>query len=235
MISYPFPHFVIRNFLPDHTFRAIYDSYPGDDIFLDAKSSSKSRKIVEETDDKFQQILDANQNLRHLFDATQGKAFQEIILKKYLNHIKKLGGDLSTAVISPQMDITRATAGYTRSVHLDRTHHIVSSMLYLNSTKDIGGEGGDLCLHDIKRNTNVFDVFPKNEDCPIVKKIKTERNLYICWLGCHLGYHSIVPLTKTNGYRKSIYIAINDDINSVWKNQNIKVLSEERRQQFINE
>ena len=235
--TYPFPHFVIYDFLPQHIYHEMHAQYPGDDVFESAKSSSKARKIIESSDPKFQQlILKKADKIRELFEITQTREYQNLFLQKYDKHLAQLGADLSASLLHSQMDITRATTGYQRSVHLDRTTHIISSMLYINSTDDYEGEGGDLCLHELKNNTNdIYDVFPEDKDVPIVKRLQTKGNMFVCWVGCHIGYHSVIPITKSNGYRKFIYIAINDKNDTVWNKINIKVLSDERRQKFINE
>jgi hypothetical protein len=229
----PFPHGMIDNFLPEEFFKELMSSFP-DEAFERGKFSSKARQIIENDTPAFEECM-VSSSWKTLREVVNSAEHQQLMLGHYWDHIKKNGGTIERSdLFSTKFDISRANVGYQRSVHLDRRTHVVNSFIYLNTTEAYKGEGGDLLLHDYTGPDEIFDVFPPQEVTPVAKVIPTGGNRFVSFLATSRSYHSVVPITKSNGYRKFVYIATDArGIEDAWPTTTI--YSQDRRLAFINQ
>lgn len=234
----PFPHIIIDDFLPENLVDRILEEFPGDKFFEGGSTTSMGRKIL--TDNKkhgnnngWAELLLRSPAIRMMHQNMTGEIYKQILLDKFKEVIPFVGGSLENVEnYESQCDWSRAGEGYVRSIHLDREYHVISSMLYFNSTEDYRGIGGDLLMHRHK-DGELLEKFPRDEDMILSKRVPTEKNRYIIWLGCPGHYHSVDPIMRADGYRKFVYIAINDPDELTWPRQ--KVSFPDMKKRFLNQ
>jgi len=228
----PFPHFVIKDFFSlDHLFN-IRESFPKSRI-KQAKMTSKSRYTIIHGSEHFRNLMQENLVWNRLYEQMSSEIYKRVIKNKY-RETGNFAGDLSNIELKPQMDITFAKSGYTRSVHLDRGFHFFNSFIYLNGRDDFGGEGGELQFHKITKTEELYDKFPDDNLIESTKVIEVESNTFVGFFCCPWSYHSVIPMKGNTGTRDFIYCALNEaNEKNLWPEA--VVLSEERRKKFISE
>jgi len=232
----PFPYLMIDNFFPEEMMESLLKTFPDDTFFYDAKISSQNRKIIEREIDtnKFRDIF-LNPCWNQLNEVINAPKFKKTLLNVFYKQLVKNGAELDpNDEITTQFDVTRATKGYARGTHLDRRNHLVNCFFYFNSNEEYQGEGGDLLLQRAKNILEVPDKFPDPSEVETVKVIPTAKNRFISFCATSSSYHAVTRITKAKGYRKFIYIAINNSSKEdVWPPT--QVVSEKRRLEFINQ
>ena len=136
--------------------------------------------------------------------------------------------------------------GYVKSPHLDRRDHLIHMLFYPSSSPS---KGGEICLHELKNKSFLFDVFPSKQSLRIKKKFKAYNNSCIIILNVPWAYHSVsvykslvnrkylymvydFPITKPGSIPKNRKAGFNE--NNFWKND-VKVKSLQRKKIFFAE
>ncbi len=244
----PFPHFIIKDFLPKETLEKLNKSLPefnnvnkNQIIF---QSSSETKKTIMPDSKIFKNLLkikifkNTNDNL---------KKIKPIILKKFENEIQKnVSKEFVKSKIRYNMNFALMKKGYVKSPHLDRRDHLISGIYY--PTSEIN-KGGNLQMYRVIKKGQTYDVFPSKKNLKIEKNYKINKNFCVFFLNVPWAYHAV---SKYNGNsdRKYFYIDYDFDIknssslsknrkkglnqNSFWKNQ-VKVKSTSRKKNFFTE
>ena len=167
----------------------------------------------------------------------RGISVREALVDKFRPETVEAGGTLpASSDWQAKYDIACAGLGYARNCHLDRRHHFVAMLLYLNSSDDadFAGKGGDFLLVSTQNRTAPFDKFPAVTDADIAKSVKPKANRFVAFLNTSWAYHGITPITKADGFRKFLYMAIETPgLDDIWPAT--YVADEKRRQAFLSQ
>lgn len=240
IINSPYPLFMLTEFLDKELHKNLKKSFPSkEDLIAKGISSSKNRY----------NFMRGSNNQKVLIDSSSSWAlFDEYIknnfIKDMLGFIKeKYSFDyeniLKNTNLECHYDISRAEAGYVRSCHIDRRHHLMSFLYYLNDQNEYKGKGGNFISYEVERPSgkdNIYDVFPDPKNIKSKKVIRPKENSLVGFINVKNAYHGVSKMTDSVSDRMFLYISIDSvDKQPIWKNENIKVLSEKRRQDFLNE
>ena len=236
----PYPFFVIDNFLKKELHANLKRSFPSNkDLLKVGAVSSKNRY----------NFMRGSCEQAHLINSSSAwKLFDDYIkvnfIKDMLDFVQENFGLNYSSMLENKglvchYDISRASSGYSRSCHIDRRHHLMSFLYYVNDQKEYKGEGGDFLVYDVENKQNIneaFDVFPDHSTIRAVKTIRPEENCLIGFVNFQNSYHGVSKMKNNVSDRMFLYISIDSiDKKPIWENENIKVLSEQRRQDFLNE
>lgn len=244
----PFPHLIIKNFLPKKNFLDLnktlpcFDELVGKDIFKQSNSDTKRSVFFES--EFFSNILRKEKKFSETI-----KNFQRIekaINKKFKDEISKfveLNFSKSKTKFSCSLSVSKK--GYVKSIHIDRREHKFAILYYPQIQKNSGGE---LCLWSIKKR-GVYDVFPNKKDLLISKIIKATPNTCVITLNTPSAYHSVKKY-KGKIERKYIYAVYDfpshnknyklasrikgNNENNYWK-EKVKIFSKKRFKKFFTE
>jgi len=248
LYTYPFPHILIKNFLPIKLFNEFSKLLPSyyeleeKNVFTQSMSGTKKGVFYESS--FFKKIYSKNKNFRSVI-----KIFKEIeneTNNKFKKEIKKnVEEKYSNLKTTFSCSISSSVKGYLKSPHIDRREHKFNFLYYSNIQKKRGGE---VCLWHSKKN-KIYDVFPSKKKVKKIKKIAAIPNSCLIMLNTPFAYHSVNKYTgskerkyfyavydfpaHTNNYKLKERKKGNND-NSYWINQ-VKVFSKKRRQNFISE
>ena len=244
----PFPHIIIKNFLPKKILNKLNKILPDyDDIDernVIFQSLSKTKKTVMPDSKVFKNLLkkkifkEVNDNL---------KKIKPTILKKFNNEISKnVNPNFLNTKIKYNMNFGLMIKGYLKSAHLDRRDHLISGIYYPISKKN---KGGNLQLCGTVGKKKSFDVFPSKKNLKIVKNYRINKNFCVFFLNVPWAYHAV---SKYNGETDRKYFYIDYDfnvkessslsknrkkgsnLNSLWKIP-VEVKSLSRKETFFNE
>ena len=114
--------------------------------------------------------------------------------------------------LSLHFDISIASEGYVREIHLDMSHRFLNFLIYFENSEDVGGEGGELCLY--------------NNDLSLYNVSKPKDNKAIFFFSTPQSWHSVNKMINTKKWRKFIYGGYSCSFQSfknvgVWKNQSV--------------
>lgn len=129
----------------------------------------------------------------NLIDYTETREW--ISARKVSEAIKHFDGNREDVFI--RMDFGRGDTGYVRPNHLDWRHRICSILFYFDDPVETGMEGGHFIIHD-----------EPGDDGNIVSKTKPKNNQAIFKVDNNDSYHSVDEITKIDGERKTLYVAI---------------------------
>ena len=233
----PFPHLAIDDFLPTAFFEDLKRNFPSEDHFGKGSISSKSRRNLMDRSPAQAAFISMSPIWSEFDQLVRGGAFRDALVDKFLPETFKAGGTLpARSDWQAKYDIACAGLGYARNCHLDRRHHFVAMLLYLNSSDDADfeGEGGDFLLFNVQNQAPPFDKFPNVTDNDIAKSIKPKANRFVAFLNTSWAYHGITPITKAVGFRKFLYMAIETPaLVDMWPAT--YVADEKRRQEFLSQ
>ena len=229
---FPFPHFVIRDFFSPNQLNDLRRSFPKEKI-RQSKMTSKSRYTIVHESRQFNDLLNESLVWKNFYDQMSSDNFVSSVRQKY-TETSDFSGDMSELELVSQMDITFASSGYKRSIHLDRGFHFFNSFIYLNGREEFSGEGGDLQFHKVKNPEGSFDKFPDPSLIEDTKTLELEGNTFVGFFCSPWSYHSVVPMKNNTGTRDFVYCALNAaGGENLWPEA--IVFSEERRKRFISE
>ena len=248
LCTYPFPHILIKNFLPKKPFNEFVKVMPdyydlkGDNVFTQSKSGTK-RGIFYESK-HFKKIYNNNNSFRKII-----KIFKKIeneINNKFKEEItKNVDEKYAHSKTTFSCSLSSSVKGYLKSPHIDRREHKFHFLFYLDVQKK---SGGDVCLWSSKQN-QIYDVFPAKNNIKNVKKIVPIPNSCLITLNTPFSYHSVNKYigSKERKYFYAVYdfhVSKNNyklhnrkkgnNDNKFWTNQ-VKIFSKERRLNFIKE
>lgn len=231
----PFPHVVLDNFLDTRLFESLRKEYPSPEKLKKVGKVSSKNRFNFMRGSKSQEQLISNSLTWQEFDRYMKSNFIDEMLEIFDPSIKKYGASFDRKSLSCGYDISRAGAGYKRSCHLDRRHHLIAFLLYFNDRTEFEGEGGNLVLFNSKKR-EVWDKFPDRTTISPEKEIEPSPNRLVAFLNTYDSYHGITTMKNNASDRIFLYASIDDrTVESVWPNENVKVVSEKRRIDFINE
>lgn len=248
LIVDPFPHFVIKNFLPLSKLSKLnqilpnYSDISDDNVIF--QSSSKTKKTVMPDSKIFKKLIEiqifneVNSNL---------KKIKKTVIKKFNKEItENVNRKFINSKIKYNMNFAMMKKGYLKSAHLDRRDHLISGIYYPTSKK---GQGGNLQMYKTKKNKQSFDVFPSKKDLKITKNYNIKENFCVFFLNVPWAYHGV---SEYNGKTDRKYFYIDYDFkskvsssksrnrakgfnqNPYWK-RSVSVKNIERRQKFFSE
>ena len=206
----PFPHLVIKSFLPVSKLRKLNQILPNysaiDDDNVIFQSSSKTKKTVMTDSKIFKKLIkkkifnEVNNNL---------KKIRPFIIKKFEKEIiKNVNPKFLKSKIKYNMNFAMMKNGYLKSAHLDRRDHLISGIYYPTSKEN---QGGNLQMYKPKTNKNNFDVFPSKKKIKIVKNYKIKENFCVFFLNVPWAYHGV---SRYNGRTDRKYFYIDYDFKS---------------------
>lgn len=209
IILKPFPHIIIKEFLPKTALDKLNQILPSyndvNDNNVIFQSSSETKKTIMPDSDIFKGLLkekifkDVNDNL---------KKIKPIILKKFKNEIlKNVNSTFTNSKIIYNMNFALMKKGYLKSPHLDRRDHLISGIYYPASKSNVGG---DLQLWGTKNREKFYDVFPSKKNLKIFKNYKIKKNFCVFFLNVPWAYHAV---NKYNGNTDRKYFYIDYDFN----------------------
>ena len=86
------------------------------------------------------------------------------------------------------------------------------------------------------KNQDANDIFPESSLTKVEKSIEPKPNRLVGFLNTPDSYHGITPMKSSTSDRLFIYISIDTiDKQSLWPDEKLAVLSEERRKRFLDE
>jgi hypothetical protein len=109
--------------------------------------------------------------------------------------IAQYQGDKSEVFI--RMDIGVGEQGYKRTNHLDWRHRVCSLLLYFDEASETGMVGGSFRINELRDGT--YQTFAV---------VEPKNNLGILKLDNNMSYHSVDEITRIEGRRKTLYVAI---------------------------
>ena len=244
----PFPHIIIKDFLPKATLDKLNKVLPNyddvDEKNVIFQSSSKTKKTVMPDSKIFKNLLKKkifNQINKNL------KKIKPIVLRKFNNQISKhVNPNFINSKIKYNMNFGLMIKGYVKSAHLDRRDHLISGIFYPKSESN---KGGNLQMCGSLDKRKFFDVFPSKKNLRIIKNYRIKDNFCIFFLNVPWAYHAV---SKYDGKRDRKYFYIDYDfsvkesssstknrkkgsnLNSLWKVP-VKVKSLSRKETFFTE
>ena len=158
----PFPHIIIKDFLPKATLDKLNKVLPNyddvDEKNVIFQSLSKTKKTVMPDSKIFKNLLkkkifnQVNKNL---------KKIKPIVLRKFNNQISKhVNPNFINSKIKYNMNFGLMIKGYVKSAHLDRRDHLISGIFYPKSESN---KGGNLQMCGSLDKKKFFDVFPSKK------------------------------------------------------------------------
>lgn len=217
----PFPHIVIKNFLPKKTLDELNKTLPNykDILTKDVicQSTSETKKTIMPDSKIFKSLLkkkifnEVNKNL---------KKIKPLILNKFKNEIfKNVNQNFIYSKIKYNMNFALMKKGYLKSAHLDRRDHLISGIYYPTSNIN---KGGNLHMCAIIKKEKFYDVFPSKKNLKVIKNYKINKNFCVFFLNVPWAYHAV---SRYNGNedRKYFYIDYDFDL------KNSSSLSENRK------
>lgn len=244
----PFPYIFINDLIDKKKLKNLnkvlpnYKDIVGDNILY--QSSSRSKKTILPKS-KIYKKLEKNKSFSEI-DKTFRKLKPTIIKKfeKYIQmHVSK---NFSHKSLKYHSSYSVMRKGYKKSPHLDRRDHLIHMIFYPFSKS---AEGGEICIHKLKKQKKVYDVFPNYRELKINEKYKVKNNSCIIILNVPWAYHS-VSLYKSEIDRKYFYMVYDFPIiksgsklknrkegfnqNHFW-NDEVKVKSSKRKNVFLSE
>ena len=245
---HPFPHLVIKNFLPAKTLSKLnkilpsFDDADSENVMF--QSTSNTKKTIMPDSKIFKTLMK-----KQLFKEANlvFKKIKPEFIKKFKKHIEMhVNYEFQKSKIKYHMNFAIMKRGYLKSAHLDRRDHMMSAIYYPDSEKQ---KGGNLQLCRLKKKQKVFDVFPSERSLIISKDYKIEKNLCVVFLNVPWSYHAVKKYEGLND-RKYFYIDYDfetknsaglsknrkkgSNLNSFWKSQ-VKVKSLKRKEIFFSE
>lgn len=244
----PFPHIIIKDFLPKATLDKLNKVLPNyddvDEKNVIFQSLSKTKKTVMPDSKIFKNLLKKkifNQINKNL------KKIKPIVLRKFNNQISKhVNPNFINSKIKYNMNFGLMIKGYVKSAHLDRRDHLISGIFYPKSESN---KGGNLQMCGSLDKRKFFDVFPSKKNLRIIKNYRIKDNFCVFFLNVPWAYHAV---SKYNGKRDRKYFYIDYDfsvkesssstknrkkgsnLNSLWKVP-VKVKSLSRKETFFTE
>ncbi len=244
----PFPHIIIKDFLPKATLDKLNKVLPNyddvDEKNVIFQSLSKTKKTVMPDSKIFKNLLKKkifNQINKNL------KKIKPIVLRKFNNQISKhVNPNFINSKIKYNMNFGLMIKGYVKSAHLDRRDHLISGIFYPKSESN---KGGNLQMCGSLDKRKFFDVFPSKKNLRIIKNYRIKDNFCVFFLNVPWAYHAV---SKYNGNRDRKYFYIDYDfsvkesssstknrkkgsnLNSLWKVP-VKVKSLSRKETFFTE
>ena len=205
----PFPHIIIKNFLPKATLFKLNSVLPNyndlDENNVIFQSLSKTKKTVMPDSKIFKDLLkkkifkQVNDNL---------KKIKPIVLKKFKNQIlEHVSPNYVNSEIKYNMNFGLMVKGYVKSAHLDRRDHLISGIFYPTSEKN---KGGNLQMCGSTNKMKSFDVFPSKKNLRTIKNYKINNNFCVFFLNVPWAYHAV---SKYNGDIDRKYFYIDYDFN----------------------
>lgn len=131
-------------------------------------------------------------------------------------YLGRRGGDPNE--LFTRFDIEQATGGYDKPVHCDWPSRLISVILYFCDGDEIGMDGGDLRMHEMKKATPYADCVrkPKDEDTNIIATLRPRENLGMLFLCSNNSYHSVTAVKSIRDYRRFIYLNVSSKAENIW-------------------
>ena len=247
----PYPHIVIRNFLPKEMHKKLIKLLPE---FNSLNESNENKLLIQSKLKTKKTLMPDTKTFKKLkknkiFNECDNilKNIQPYILKKFHSFImENVHPKYLSSKIKYHMSLSFMSKGYLKSPHIDRRDHLIHALYYPVSE---GSKGGELLLYDTKKRTKTYDIFPKIFDLKVKKKIKIYQNICVFSLNVPWSYHGVHKYYGKKD-RKYFYIAYDFKIknsgakfknrkkgfndNSFWIKP-AKVKSQTRRKIFLSE
>ena len=244
----PYPYIFIRNFLDNKTLKKLnnilpsYEDLVSKEILYQSKSQTKKTIMP---DSQIYKKLKANKCFKE-FD----KLFLKLkphILKKFRTEIKKfVNYSFKDKELKYHSSLSIMKKGYVKSSHIDRRDHLITIIFYANSESS---KGGDISIDELKKKSEVFDIFPKKDEIKSNRIYKVPNNSCLIILNTPSAYHSVTKY-RGNTDRKYFYCVYDFPIknsgslklnrkkgfnkNYFWKNK-VDVFSNKRKKIFLTE
>ncbi len=244
----PFPHILIKNFIPEKLFYNFVKSLPnyndleGKNIFIQSKSKTK-RSIFYESK-FFKKIMKENLYFKEIiFIFKNLEKHLNILFKKHL--IENINEDYNKLNSVFSCSFSSSVKNYIKSAHIDRREHKYHLLYYPQIQMN---KGGEICLWSSKKK-KVYDVFPDKKKIKISKEIIPQPNSCLISLNTPFSYHSVKKYfgekerkylytvfdfpTSNENYKLSKRKKGNNN-NVFWKYP-VRVFSKKRMLNFVNE
>ncbi len=224
VVTRPFPHVAQSGFLPEDVCRRLRDTFPACPPRTDAANYA-----LYPDDPAYAALLAAEPAWKSLYDTFHSQAFVDWALAqfprqfagsrvppggvRYVDYVEPraqkdtyAGTDAARVLarddVFVRMDLHQGKVGYQLPVHVDRARRLLSLLLYLNDSTEIGMHGGVLQLHGPQRRRPPVSVVPA-------------VNLMVAFPCTRDSFHSVSPITAATGPRNYLQVRISSPVD-VW-------------------
>ena len=208
--DHPFPFFLVDDALPEELIDGLVADFPSEAMFNEGRPTSQGRRNLDHDGVLQRRLCEGSHAWKVFGDAFNSARFVRTLVAPFRQRIALHGGTLGPSdALASKFDVTRAGAGYTRSPHLDRRHHLVAMLVYLNDREEFGGTGGDFVMYAHKDPTR-RDKFPPADAVEAVATVPPKRNRLVAFLNTSTALHGITPMRDSLGHRRFVYGAVDN-------------------------
>lgn len=218
----PFAHAVVDGFLDADFYEALEASFPGC-----KPGSGPTGYTCFRGDPEYDALLKIPE-WRALHDKVHSQAFVDYMLAtfadvyarhavhdlsnaRYVDYVEdrtdKEARNLRKVEHAPdelyvRMDVMEGRMGYDRGVHLDHRRRVGTLLLYCCDADEIGMVGGDLQLHDAKRQ--------------VAQSFRSRKNRAAMFPCYNQSWHSVSPITHTDRPRRFVQLTLSSSVD-LWE------------------
>jgi hypothetical protein len=223
--SDPFPHFVIKNALPDSVYAELSATFPEDLVLstapLDGGVTHRYKSINALVDQKlpplwaeffsFHNSVEFFQRILSVFDKSVPSELLDYASISQL-HSSVRGLQQPTPFVTDVQYVVHRPLPVnqtTRTPHLDNPIELYAGLFYMKKDSDFS-IGGDLVLWDAKEPDSVNKSRGREVDRVFIrepiKTVRYEANTFVCFLNVLNSVHSVTPRVNALQTRRSVNI-----------------------------
>jgi hypothetical protein len=229
IVSYPFPHLIIKNPLSKEYYNNLDKEFPNNDLFLENKKYFENHRYnIFNHDSKKVHIL-----WRNFLNLHSSKFFSDQLINLFADDLKKLypkffeeynenkyifgsshkdfkekkinlcmSADL--AINTPITKIVNTV----RSPHLDNPKKIITGLFYMRNSKD-NSSGGDLEIFKFKNNKIKYygSAVPKKY-VDVITSVPYEDNIMIIFINTPYSIHGVTDRSPSKYSRRFSYFSL---------------------------
>jgi hypothetical protein len=214
--SHPFPHFIIHDALDYKEYLELEKEYEKIDLYFSSKKEYKKNNIRLQFNQNDLKNLNVDlPNWSKFMDFHSSEVFFKKLFEIFLNDLKiKYPSLVDEILINPKQFTHYCQPGINTPVkskttvripHLDKYDTLFTGLFYLKPEED-KTSGGDLVIYEsIKKNYFYSKLEVSNLNSVIVnKKLKYDKNVFICFLNSEKAIHSVTERNVTNKTRRLV-------------------------------
>jgi len=218
----PFASAVVDDFLNEDSYKSLEASFPtckpgsGPTGFTCFRGDPEYDELLQkpewqELHDRVHSQAFVDYMLATFTDVYASDAVHDLTNARYVDYIEDRADKESRALrkvehapdeLYVRMDVMEGRMGYDRGVHLDHRRRAGTLLLYFCDADEIGMVGGDLQLHDAKRQ--------------VVQSVRSRRNRAAMFPCYNQSWHSVSPITHTDRPRQFIQLTLSSSVD-LWE------------------
>jgi hypothetical protein len=214
--SYPFPHFIIPDALEYNEYLSLEMEYSKIDLYFASKDEYKKNNIRLQFNQNDLKKLNLDlPNWSKFLEFHSSEVFFKELFKIFFDDLKKKYSNIFDEILlNSQQFIHYCQPGINTPVkkkttvripHLDKYDTLFTGLFYLKPEDD-KTSGGDLVIYEsIKKNYFYSKLEVSNlNSVKEYKKIKYNKNYFICFLNSENAIHSVTERNVTNNTRRLV-------------------------------